>query len=89
MNTKRNTQTGDLELSSTHTVVSKVSPSHLAELFWLADDEQQVEFLNHLAEISGGLVSLQLQHITDNDALTDSARGLMQKFGEYAEGESS
>ena len=65
----------------------EITPEEMAFEFANMDDDEQVRFLNELAHIAGKWeqpLPVQLQYITDNDALTVEARRLMQSVGEYA-----
>ena len=63
------------------------TPEELADAFASMDDDEQTRFFNELAVIVGKWEQpfcLQLQYITDNDALTKEARHIMASIGEYA-----
>lgn len=62
-------------------------PEVLAEQFAGLNSELQARFFNHVAECSSkweGLFCMQLQAITDEDALTLGGRRVMQGIGEYS-----
>lgn len=65
-----------------------ITPEEAAETFANFDNEEQVRFLNEVASQMRSwsfLYDLQLHHISISDDLTDDARDLMRKFGEYSE----
>ena len=65
----------------------EITPEEMAFEFANMDDDEQVRFLNELAQIVWKWeqpFAVQLQYITDNDALTTNARHLMQSIGAYA-----
>lgn len=75
----------------TETEVKPMTPEIVAELFADMDSEGQAAFFNHVAEVAskwqehgGGGISMQLQHITDEDGLSLAGRRVMQGIGDYS-----
>ena len=72
----------------TETEVRPMTPEIVAELFAEMDSEHQAAFFNHVAAVSskwhGGGLSMQLQHITDEDGLSLAGRRVMQGIGDYS-----
>lgn len=56
----------------------------LACVFWAMNCEEQADFFNALGEISGHLLPMQLQHVTDASNLKSSGRDLMYWIGKYS-----
>jgi len=76
-----------MSITQTFTVDVDITPEELAKEFSYMDDDHQVRFLNELAALVAKWEApfcVQLQYITDNDALTAEARRLMSSIGEYA-----
>lgn len=69
------------------TIIS-VTPEMVAELFAGMCDDDQAKFFNHVAKVattwSNGGWPMQLQHVTDQSALNDGGRRVMQMIGEYS-----
>ena len=84
----------DLELSDFRLIEKEnlltVTPEMVAELFGFMTSKEQSQFFNHIDEVCtswhGGIgaLSMQAQHITDEDDLTLAGRRVMQKIGEYS-----
>lgn len=68
-------------------MVPPTTPEEMAEVFWSCFySEEQARFFNRLAYISDPAnFAKQLQHITNNKALTPSARERMKDIGEYSQ----
>jgi len=65
----------------------QVTPEELAFEFSNFNNEDQVKFFNALHEITrkwSTPLCIQLQFITENQALTDGARFVMRQIGEYS-----
>ena len=76
-----------MSIKQTVTVTVDITPEELAAEFSHMDDDEQVRFLNELSSLVSKWEApfcVQLQYITDNDALTTEARRLMDSIGEYA-----
>lgn len=61
----------------------KPTPNEIAEAFWCLDAEQQAEFFDRLAKISGANLCRQLAYVSDH--LTPDAKLAMRTIGDYAE----
>jgi len=82
-----------MKIIETTTLEANVTPKQVARLVAEMDNNEQIKFLNHLAELVNRWdcnYAFQLQHITDGDAWTGNklnteARDLMRSIGEYAD----
>ena len=64
-----------------------VTPKEVANIISNYDSREQVVMLNELARILNDWNNpyvFQLQHITDDNKLTDKARRLMEYIGDYS-----
>lgn len=69
------------------TVNVEITPERLAIFFTEMSAEEQARFFNHLAirlTFWKNEFVLQLQHISDCEILTNEAREVMRKIGEYS-----
>jgi hypothetical protein len=63
-----------------------VAPEEIAEVFWKMSSKEQAVFFNWLGDnASMERLSFQLQYVTEEKALTDKARAVMEKIGNYAQ----
>lgn len=61
------------------------SGAELAEVFWAMVESDQVEFFNHLWQVSDHRLCFQLQAIIDHRSFTEDARRAMEMIGQYGE----
>ncbi len=56
----------------------------VAELFWQLDGDEQAQFFNAVAGLSGSRLPFQLQFVTDSTHLNVFGRSVMDTIGNYA-----
>lgn len=61
------------------------SANEMAQMFWGEMSDYQAEFFNELGKLSGNRLCFQLQHVTDEEGLTNEGRRAMRQIGDYAD----
>ena len=63
----------------------EIFPEQIAQEWWDMGSNNHVNFFNWIGDnVSLEHLSMQLQYVTDHPMLTDKARRIMDKIGEYS-----
>ena len=56
----------------------------VAEAFWSMGAEEQCAFFQHLNEISGSHLEMQLQYVIDSEFFNEKVKKVMTLIGDYS-----